>query len=95
MIPKIKAVKPLPQYNLLVTFQNNEKKKYDVGPLIKKRAAFKMLGIVKYLFEQVKVDQGGYGVVWNDEIDLACEQLYEKGSIIQYKGYKYLESRKS
>ena len=31
------------------------------------------------LFEQVAVDVGGYGVSWNDEIDLACDELWENG----------------
>jgi len=31
------------------------------------------------LFQLVKVDVGGYGLVWNEYIDLACEELWENG----------------
>ena len=31
------------------------------------------------LFEQVKVDSGGYGISWNDELDLSCNELYYNG----------------
>ncbi len=29
--------------------------------------------------EQVKVDAGVYGISWNDDIDLSCEELYQNG----------------
>lgn len=28
------------------------------------------------LFETVKVDVGGYGIIWNDELDISCDELY-------------------
>lgn len=31
------------------------------------------------LFQQVKVDAGGFGISWNDEIDLASEELRING----------------
>ena len=31
------------------------------------------------LFSSVLVDQGGYGVVWNDDIDISCDELWENG----------------
>lgn len=34
---------------------------------------------MKGLSEQVKVDVGGYGISWNDEIDLSCDELYDNG----------------
>lgn len=41
--------------------------------------SFKALTSIQGLFEQVKVDAGGYGISWNDEIDLSCNELYENG----------------
>lgn len=38
--------------------------------------AFKLLADVKGLFEQVKVDSGGYGISWDDNIDLSCNELW-------------------
>ena len=31
------------------------------------------------LFELVKVDAGGYGVSWNDDLDLSADELYTEG----------------
>ncbi|MBR5981406.1 MAG: DUF2442 domain-containing protein, partial [Firmicutes bacterium] len=35
------------------------------------------------LFYEVQVDTGGYGIVWNDDLDLSCEELYHNGQTIQ------------
>jgi hypothetical protein len=30
----------------------------------------------------VQVDTGGYGVIWNDDIDLSRNELYNNGTIL-------------
>ena len=30
-------------------------------------------------FEDVYVDVDGHGVVWNDDLDLSCEELWDNG----------------
>lgn len=82
MFYKVQEVEPLPDYCLLVVFANGEKKKYDVRPLFEKWEDFKALSVIKGLFEQVKVDIGGYGVSWNDDIDLSCNELYDNGLVM-------------
>ena len=82
MFYKVQEVKPLSDYGLLVIFESGEKKKYNVRPLFDKWDAFKTLSSVKGLFDQVKVDAGGYGVSWNDDIDLSCNELYENGTTV-------------
>lgn len=79
MFYKIRNVKPLDDFKLLVTFENNEIKEYDVKPLFDKWVVFKDLISINGLFKQVKVDAGGYGISWNDEIDLSCNELYYNG----------------
>ena len=79
MFYKVQDVKPLEKYKLLVTFQNGEIKKYDVKPLFDKWQVFKDLIYINGLFQQVKVDAGGYGISWNDDIDLSCDELYYNG----------------
>ena len=79
MFHKVKSVTPLPDLCLLAEFQDGMKKKYDVKPLFKKWPAFRILDSVPGLFEQVRVDAGGYGVSWNDDIDLSCDELYHCG----------------
>ncbi len=76
MFYKVKSVEILPEYMLSIDFENGEKKCYDVKPLFEKWDVFKSLLYIKDLFNQVKVDAGGYGVSWNDELDLSCNELY-------------------
>ena len=76
---RVKTIKPLSDLILLVEFQDGSVKKYDVKPLMKKIPVFQMLDYVPGLFNQVHVDTGGYGIVWNDEIDLSCDELYYNG----------------
>jgi hypothetical protein len=79
MFNKVQTIQPLPEYNLLVQFRNGEQKRYDVRPLFDKWEEFKALTGTNGLFAQVKVDVGGYGISWNDEIDLSCDELYHNG----------------
>ena len=82
--PKIIAVKPLKNYRLLATFQNGVQKIYDCSPLLEKEA-FHLLKN-KAFFKAVRVDQGGYGISWNDEIDLAEGELWVNG--VAFEGDK-------
>ena len=78
---KVKAVNALPDYRLSVQFAEGITKIYDVKPLFAKWAMFQTLENTE-LFSEVKVDQGGYGISWNDELDLSCDELFENGEII-------------
>jgi hypothetical protein len=67
---------------LFITFQDGSTKLYDVKPLFDQWEAFMALTVITGLFERVTVDTGGYGIVWNDDIDLACDELWENGDPI-------------
>ena len=82
MFYKIKNVNLLSEYTLLIEFQNNVKKIYDVRPLIEKYSSFKDLINIKGLFKQVKIDKGRYVISWNDNIDLSCNTLWNEGRLI-------------
>ncbi len=82
MFYKVQSVKPLPEYGLLVIFESGEKRQYNVKPLFDKWEPFKALANINGLFEQVKVDAGGYGISWNEDIDLSCNELYKNGAKI-------------
>ena len=82
MFYKVKQVIPLADYCLTVIFENNVTKQYDVKPLFEKIGVFKTLTHMKGLFEQVKVDIGGYSISWNDEIDLSCNEVWNNGKLI-------------
>ena len=77
MFHKIKTLKILENYILKITIENNIVKYYNVSILFDKWDIFQNLANIPGLFEQVKVDPGGYGISWNDEIDLSCEELWE------------------
>lgn len=77
MFYKIKSVTALPNYMLDIIFDNNIKKTYDIKPLFEKWPIFQMLLNIDGLYEQVKIDPGGYGISWNDSLDLSCNELWE------------------
>ena len=79
MFYRVQEVKPLPDMQLQVRFRGDAVKRYDVKPIMQQIPAFGALETVRGLFEQVKVDAGGYGVSWNDELDLSCNELWNKG----------------
>lgn len=74
----IKSVKPLENMIIEVVFTNGINKKYDFKPLIEKYEGFKALKNIE-LFNKVKVDIGGYGVVWNEDLDLSSEEIWRNG----------------
>ena len=82
MFHKIKNVFPLENYRLLVQFCVGVTKLYDVKPLLEWKDVFKTLK-KNELFYGVEVDVGGCGIIWNDDVDLSCEELWENGRDIQ------------
>lgn len=81
MFHTIKDIKPLKKYILLATFTDGTMKTYDIEPLFKVINAFNDLKTIPNLFSQVRVDIGGYGISWNDEIDLSCDEIWDNGSL--------------
>jgi len=74
MYLSVKKVKPLNDYNLELTFENNEIKIFDVKPYLD-TGLFKTLKN-KNLFKLVKVSYDT--IEWPNKIDLDPEVLYEK-----------------
>ena len=79
MFHKIKNVSALPEYKLSVQFSEGVTKIYDVKPLFEKIPLFAELKDNPADFACVYVDVGGYGIVWNDDLDLSCDELWENG----------------
>lgn len=75
----IKKIITLNNYELLATFDDGKKKKYDMKPLIEELLLFKPLKTKKGLFKKAHLDIAGYGVIWNDDIDIAAEEIYYNG----------------
>ena len=82
MFHKVKAVNALPDFRLSVQFAEGVTKLYNVKPLFAKWAPFKTLETDPALFSGVEVDAGGYGIVWNDDLDLSCDELFANGETV-------------
>ena len=80
MTHRIISVKPMDNMMLSVVFQNGIEKTYDISSLYDMFPQFRILEKDKYLFEEVKVDVGGYGISWNDELDIDSNSIWEEGT---------------
>ena len=79
MFHKVKNVNALPDYKLSVQFCEGITKIYDVSQLFDKYSLFAPLKNSPELFSDVTVDVGGYGIIWNDDIDISCDELWANG----------------
>jgi len=75
--PRIKSVRAIGNSELLVCFENGVEKTYDCKPLFA-RPEFHLLE-VPALFRAVRVDAAGYGISWNDNLDLSEYELWTNG----------------
>ena len=78
MFYKLKEAIALPNQMLSIQFANGTTKLYDIKVLQEKMPVFEALKDER-LFSTVKVDPGGYGISWNDDLDLSCDELWEHG----------------
>ena len=78
MFPEVKEVFAMHDMRLSVYFADGTTKIYDAHRLVERFPQFKALEN-EPLFEDVQVDEGGYGVIWNDELDVSCDELWERG----------------
>ena len=85
--PRVRSVKPLRNKRLLVVFHNGTKKVYDCAPLLKSEV-FRPLAD-EMLFRAVRSDPGGYGISWNEEIDLSEAELWVHGLPVASRAEQY------
>lgn len=83
MFHKVKNVAPASDFKLSVQFSEGVTKVYDMNPLFEKLPIFKQLKNDPAQFVCVTVDVGGYGIIWGDDLDLSCDELWENGTIIK------------
>lgn len=82
MFRKITAVAPLSDCRILAHFSDGQAREYDLRTLFDRFPAFRALDTTPCLAAQVQVDAGGYGVSWNDELDLSADEIFEHGRTV-------------
>ncbi len=75
--PGICKAKAINDHNLIIEFTNQEVKKYDILHLLE-NPLFAPLSQPAF-FKNFKVEKGGYGIVWNEDIDLSEYELWKNG----------------
>ena len=81
--PRIRKIKiDSQQYILIVLFDNGVVKEVDFKEKLQDDFYNDLNN--KILFEQAQVDSGGYGVSWNDDIDISEYELWNSGKIIDF-----------
>ena len=78
--PKVKSAQAVDECTLIVEFDNKQKKKYDITPLLEKKMFSPLRNPA--LFKAVQVEQGGYAVVWGKNIDISEYELWSRGQTI-------------
>lgn len=72
-LKEIKDVKPLENYTLLLTFNNGEKRIFDVKPYLEHKIYKRLKN--KELFNKVHIIYD-YTIAWNNEIDMCPDSIY-------------------
>lgn len=75
--PRIVSAKAIDDRILLVKFTNQEIKKYDISKLLE-NPLFSLLKNPQF-FKNFQVEAGGYGLVWNEDIDISEHELWQNG----------------
>ncbi len=84
MSHKIKRIEAKENLILRAMFFDGTIKEYDVKKMVSPCPQFKELKDVQ-LFKSVQVDTGGYGISWNENLDLDSETIWEDGVTTEVK----------
>ncbi|MBM2816928.1 MAG: hypothetical protein HW421_3690 [Ignavibacteria bacterium] len=76
-IPRIQNVNVTGEHTLIVGFSNGKRKLYDISSLLEKEM-FAPLKLPAFL-KNVQIEQGGYALIWNKDIDISEYELWKNG----------------
>lgn len=83
MTHRIQTVVAKNDYIIEAVFFGGEIVQYDVKQLFDVFPQFQVFKSARELFEKVIVDIGGYGISWNDDLDIDAETIWEDGILIE------------
>ena len=75
-------VRFLEDVTLEMTFQDGNIVRYDMSKMFSKYPQLEELRTNRVLFENGHLDPGGWGVIWNDELDFDATSIYECGEVV-------------
>lgn len=78
MLPGVKNVKPISNYNLLLTFDNGEKRQFDMKPYLSFGIFQELMDIAKFNSVLVSFDT----IEWENEADFDPEVLYNNSVLV-------------
>lgn len=76
---KVEDIIPLSGAFLLVFFRDGKVKKCNIKDIVRNNKRFEVLLNSPQLFAGVKIQSGGYGITWGQELDIADSVLYDSG----------------
>lgn len=86
--------------NIEVTYIDGKIIRYDMSTMYEKYPQLAQLEN-RSLFESGHLDPGGYGIIWNDDLDFDAMSIYEDGEVVgkvettlnQQLGYEIMKAR--
>lgn len=79
MYPAVKEVVPQPNYMLLLTFENGEKRQFDMKPYLDKGIFRELKDINLFYTVRISFDT----IEWQNEADLDPEFLYDQSVLLE------------
>lgn len=80
---RIEEVAAKDNFIIEAKFFGGEIVQYDVKQLFPVLPGFKVFEVDMQLFACVRVDAGGYGISWNEKLDLDAETIWEDGVLLE------------
>ena len=77
ILPRAEAVETRPDYRLIVTFRNGERKEYDANPML----SVPMYKNLRKVFSCARVEHGL--VVWPGDMDIDPDKLYLRSTALK------------
>ena len=77
-------VKFLDDVKLEMSFQDGKVIRYDMSKMFNKYPQLQELRTNRVLFLNGRLDPGGFGIIWNDDLDFDAMSIYEGGDVVGY-----------